>query len=125
MSEQEQAIRAIYDSVRDRLVCDFATFAGCLKDWCIVPLVQNNTVIGGVMTKGNEIHVGCSQRPLASALRHIRDTLGGILARFGKAITYVMKSNKQGLAFCYRLGFTPINIKNGSIYMECTRCPYV
>lgn len=125
MSEQEQAVRAIYDSVSNRLICDFATFASCLKDWRIVPLVQNNTVIGGVMVRDNEIHVGFSQRPLASGLRYIKNTLGEILARFDAAVTYVMESNKQGLAFCYRLGFTPVNVKNGSIYMECTRCPYV
>ena len=125
MSEQEQAVRAIYESVRDRLVCDFATFASCLKDWNIVPLVQNNKVIGGVMVRGNEIHVGCSQRPPASALRYIRSTLGSILSRFDAAVTYVMESNKQGLAFCYRLGFTPVEVKNGSVYMKCIRCPYV
>jgi hypothetical protein len=125
VSEQEQAARAIYESVRDRLVCDFATFASCLKDWRVVPLVQNNMVIGGVMTRDNEIHVGYKCRPCASILRHIKNTLGDILARFGIAVTYVMESNKRGLAFCYRLGFTPVDVKNGSVYMTCIRCPYV
>jgi len=125
VSEQEQAVRAIYDSVQDRLACDFAPFAALLKDWQIVPLTQNNIVIGGVMLRNNEIHVGYKRRPSASIMRHIKSTLGDILTRFDAAVTCVMETNTRGLEFCRRLGFVPTLVENGCIYMKCMRCPYV
>jgi len=57
-SEQEQALEMLFLSVKDRLNCDFQTFENAIKDWEIVPLAQKNEIIGAVMRKENEIHVG-------------------------------------------------------------------
>ena len=52
------ALHMIYRSVQDRLPFGYDEFAAAVKDWEIVPVEQRGKLFGGVMVKGNEIHVG-------------------------------------------------------------------
>jgi hypothetical protein len=124
-SERLQAMMVLYESVKNRLDLSFDEFADALKDWDIVPLMQRKELIGAVMLKKNEIHVGYAEKPKASIILHIKQTLADIIKRFGSAITSVDSKNENGLNFCKRLGFVTTETHDGLVYMKCERCNYV
>lgn len=125
MNEREAALVSIYESVKSRVSFDFDEFQRRLTAWEVVPLKQEKKIIGGVLIRDNELHVGYEHRPTASILRHIKATLGRLLTQFGSVITMVDETNENGLRFCQRLGFDVTEHKNGSIYLKCQRCKYV
>jgi hypothetical protein len=125
VNERDTALMSIYESIKDRVSFDFHEFQRRVAAWEIVPLKQAEQVIGGVLIRGNELHVGFSRRPLGSPLKFIRQTLAVLLHKFGSAITMVDETNANGLRFCQRLGFDVTEHKNGRIYLKCLRCKYV
>ena len=120
-----QSLAVLYESVKSRLNLSFDEFADSLKDWQIVPLMQRQELIGAVMLKRNEIHVGYLEKPKASIILHIKQTLADIIKRFGSAITTVDSKNEKGLNFCKRWGFVTTETHGGLVYMKCERCNYV
>lgn len=120
-----KAIELLYNSVKERLPMSFEQFANAMKDWELVELMQKNELVGVVMIKGNELHVGYKSVPKASIKKHINETLAKLIKKFGFAVTTVQKTNERGLKFCKRLGFTVTDEKEGKIYMKCDRSKYV
>jgi N-dimethylarginine dimethylaminohydrolase len=114
----------IYESVKHRLPIGFEQYAEAVKDYDIVPMTESGKVIGGVMLKGNEIHVGLGERIKASARRYIRECLNRTLDKYGFALTSVQAQNSVGLHFCQRLGFTKVGEANGTILLRCDRSNY-
>lgn len=123
-SEHEQALEMLFLSIKDRLNCDFQTFVNAIKDWEIVPLAQKDEIIGAVMRKDNEVHIGYGKKPLGSILKHLRKNLIEVIEKYGFAVTVVASSNQRGLEFCKRLGFVETEKDNDKIYMKCERCKY-
>ena len=124
MTPQDRALIMIYQSVKHRLPFGFEVFAESLKDWAVIPLTQEGRVIGGVLAKGNEIHVGYGVKPKSTIRSHIRATLEDMIARYGYVVTAVMADNKSGLRFCERLGFVKLGEENGTIKLRCDRSNY-
>ena len=120
-----KAIELLYNSVKERLPISFEQFAEAMKDWELVELMQKDELVGVVMIKGNELHVGYKSVPKASIKKHINETLAKLIKKFGFAVTTVQKTNERGLKFCKRLGFTVTDEKEGKIYMKCDRSKYV
>jgi hypothetical protein len=120
-----KAINAIYNSVKDRLSITEEQFAEAMKDWEFVELTHGDEVIGAVMIKGNELHVGYSTKPNFSIRKHIKLTLKKLIDLYGEAVTTVNSSNERGLNFCKRLGFVVMSENEGQIIMKCDRCNYV
>ena len=120
-----KAIELLYNSVKERLPISFEQFADAMKDWELVELMQKDELVGVVMIKGNELHVGYKSVPKASIKKHINETLAKLIKKFGFAVTTVQKTNERGLKFCKRLGFTVTDEKEGKIYMKCDRSKYV
>ena len=115
----------VYESVKDRVPYERDAFINALKSWDVTPLVEQGEVIGGVLTKGNELHVGYGRKPRASIKPHIKKTLNELIDKYGCAITLVNADNKAGLRFCERLGFVKVNEKNGKIWLKCNRSNYL
>jgi hypothetical protein len=124
MTELEQAVFMIYESVKQRLPINFNQFKDALKDWEFVPLTQNGQIIGAVMLKENEIHIGYGIKPRASIKKHIKQTLNNLLDKYGEVVTSVQKDNDRGLAFCKRLNFIQIGQENDKILLKCERSKY-
>jgi hypothetical protein len=120
-----KAINAIYNSVKGRLSITEEQFAEAMKGWEFVELTQGDEVVGAVMIKGNELHVGYSKKPTFSIRRHIKQTLKKLVDLYGEAVTTVNSSNERGLNFCKRLGFVVMSENEGQIIMKCDRCNYV
>jgi len=125
IDSRKQAIAMLYESVKTRVNMSSDLFENSLKDWDVVPLEQKNEIIGAVILKKNEIHVGYGKKPTASIIQHIRKTLANIINQFGLAITIIDSKNEKGLNFCQRLGFVITKINGGLVHMKCERCNYV
>jgi len=120
-----RAISLIYNSVKNRLNITFDQFAEALKDWDFVELEHNNKLFGVVMIKDNELHVSFDGIPKFSIRKHIKETIGKVIEKYGFAITSVTKGNEKGLNFCKRFGFVVVNEDSSKIHMKCDRCNYV
>lgn len=125
MTPQDYALLMVYASVKHRLKMGVAEYIEALKEWDIVPLTESGRVIGGVLIKGNEIHVGYGVKPKASIRGYIKKILGGVIKEHGYAVTQVQAENLAGLRFCERLGFVKLSAYDGRILLRCDRSNYV
>ena len=124
MTPQDRALIMVYESVKHRLPFGIDEYAEAIKDFDIIPLTQEGRVIGGVLAKGNEIHVGYGIKPKSTIRSHIRATLEDMIDKYGYVVTAVMADNKSGLRFCERLGFVKLGEENGTIKLRCDRSNY-
>ena len=124
-SDRQAALSMIYSSVKDRINMTFNSFEFAMKNWEVTPLQEQGWIIGGVLSKENEVHIGYGLKPCSSIRGHLRATLKKVLDQYGSAITSVMEENKKGINFCKRLGFIEFKQEKGKIYLKCDRCNYV
>lgn len=117
-------VECIYESVKDSVGLPLNAFVRATREWEFIPVTECGQMIGAVMRKGNELHVGLVRRG-ACIRGHIKRILGEVLDAYGFAVTMVRKSNMQGLRFCKRLGFEETREENGVVFMTCLRCKYV
>jgi hypothetical protein len=115
----------VYTSVKARLNVGLVEFLEALEDWDVIPLTESGRVIGGVLQKGNEVHIGYGVKPKASIRGHLRATLKEVLDTHGCALTMVQAENLAGLRFCERLGFVKLSAYDGKILLRCDRSNYV
>lgn len=117
-------VECIYESIKDSISLPFDAFVLATGDWEFIPVMEGSKMIGAVMRKDNELHVGfvCQGTFIRDQIRRI---LGDILTTYGSAVTMVRKSNTKGLRFCDRLGFEKTHEENGIVFMTCLRCKYV
>lgn len=125
MTPQDRALIMIYESVKDRLGIGVVEYIEAVKDWDVIPLTEQGEVIGGVLSKGNELHVGYGKKPRASVRPFIKQILGSALDKYGYVVTSVMVGNKAGLRVCERLGFVKIGEDDGTIRLRCDRSNYL
>lgn len=125
MTPQDRALLMVYTSVKHRLTIGLVEYLEAVKDWEVVPLTASGRVIGGVLLKGNEIHVGYGAKPKGSIRAHIRATLKEVVDKHGCALTIVQAENLAGLRFCERLGFVKLSAYDGKILLRCDRSNYV
>lgn len=121
---RDQAISMLYESVKDRLTISLNDFNKCLVDWEIIPLRQNDEVIGAIMQKGHELHIGYGKPSKASIRGHLM-ALKKVIDKYGYATTSVLKDNPKGLNFCKRLGFIELGQESDKILLRCYRSKYV
>jgi len=115
---------ALYQSVEHRINISFEQFVESLKDWTPIGLYENGELIGCVIQKENEVHIGYKNKPKASIRKHLKETLKKVIDEYGYAITYVAEDNIEGLKFCKRLGFYELNKEHSKIKLKCDRCKY-
>jgi len=118
-------LKVLYESVKHRININFETFANNLKDWKKTGLFENSELIGCVIQKDNEVHIGYKQKPTASIRSHLKETLKKVINDYGSAVTSVATDNHAGLNFCKRLGFYEIGQEKSKINLKCDRCKYV
>lgn len=124
MTEREATIKLVYKSVRGRAPFALEEFVQMLRLWEVVPLYENGQIIGGVLAKDNELHVGYGEKPKATIRPYIKKILGGVIDKHGFAVTTVQADNPAGVRFCERLGFVKLSEENGTIRLRCDRSNY-
>ncbi len=121
MVTRQEVLSALHASLADRFAVDFQQFAAMVCDWDIEPIIVDGRVVGGVMTRGDEIHVGVipegRRRWLTRSL--VRKTLGHVMNRYGRATTKVMRDNAAGHQFVTRLGFRKCAEDADLVYYVC------
>jgi hypothetical protein len=125
MNERNVALMMLFKSVEHRLKIDAVTFQNSFDDWEVVPLKQNNEIIGGVLIKENELHIGYGKKPKASILPHLKQTLQKVMKKYGFAVTSVEKNKFEGLNFCKRIGFVELSHDRVKLLLRCYRSRYV
>jgi len=124
MTPQDRALIMVYESVKHRMSVGLVEYLEAVKDWNVIPLTESGRVIGGVLLKDNEIHVGYGEKPRATIRPYIKKILGGVIDKHGCALTQVQEENLAGLRFCERLGFVKLSAYNGKILLRCDRSNY-
>jgi hypothetical protein len=117
-----EALKLVHQSISDRYKISFEDFEKVMDGWDIIPLEQNGELLGAVITKGPELHVGYGIKPQGSIIKHIKATLQKLIEKYGYAITTVENNHPVGLQFCKRLGFYEIKEENSKIYLKIDRC---
>jgi hypothetical protein len=125
VTPQDRALLMVYESVKHRLTVGLVEYIEAVKDWEVIPLTESGRVIGGVLVKDNEIHVGYGVKPIGCIRAYIRAILGGVIDKYGFAITTVQAENLVGLRFCERLGFVKLSANDGKILLRCDRSNYL
>ena len=121
---REEALAKTYQSIAHRAPYGEDVFVAALKDWNVTPVHDNGEVIGSILSKSNEVHMGVYRRPKGSVWRVMRMVLHGTIDKYGFAITTVQPQNTAGLRFCKRLGFIQIGERDGNILLRCDRSNY-
>ena len=124
MTPEDRAFIMVYKSIKHRTTIGLVQYLEAVKDWDVIPLTESGQVIGGVLQKGNELHVGYGVKPKASTRRYIRQVLNDVIAKHGYAVTQVQAENHAGLRFCERLGFVKLSAQDGKILFRCDRSNY-
>ena len=122
---RDTALYLIYQSVRDRVAMTFADFTKAVDEWDIEPFEYSGEIIGGVMARGNELHLGLVERPRGSIRSGLKRAMAARLARYGSLTTQVMQQNERGLQFCKRLGFKEVGRQGDKILLMCDRSKHV
>lgn len=121
MSDVETAKRKVYESVSARLAVPEAEFYRAMTLFDIVPVTSEGRVIGGILKRGNELHIGCTERPKGAAMRKYICILREVVAEFGCAVATVMPGNDTALHELQRLGFRLAELKDGMMHMRCEK----
>ena len=121
---RDEAIKMVYKSIKGRAPFDLQSFVEMLRTWDVIPLLEGGKVIGGVLSKGNELHVGYGEKPKASIRRYVKEILNQTIDKYGFAITTVQAQNSAGLRFCKRLGFVEVGENHGAYMLRCDRSNY-
>jgi len=122
---RDTAIYLIYQSVRGRAAMSLAEFTKAMAEWEVEPFEHNGAIIGGVLARGNEIHLGLAERPKGTIRAGLRRAMSERLARYGAVVTQVMEDNERGLQFCKRIGFKEVGRQGDKILLMCDGSKYV
>ncbi len=97
----------------------YAQFREMLKPYELIPIRDCGQVIGAVMKRQNEIHVGFCRRPKTSHRGDLRRIMLPIIQQYGEVVTGVRADNQIGLALCKRLGFVENRQDERGIHLSC------
>lgn len=124
MTEREEALTKAYQSIAHRASFGVEQFMQAVQDWDVTPVYDSGEMVGSILAKENELHIGLYRKPRASIGRYIRTAMRKTIDKYGFAITTVQPQNSDGLRFCERLGFVKVGEKGGGILLRCDRSNY-
>jgi GNAT superfamily N-acetyltransferase len=104
------AIKAAYQSAKDRLELSEEEFIKAVESWDVYPVTG-----GAVLINGEQIHACVLPDAHGRWLsrRVLKETIGAVLRKHGRAVTSVRLGNESGERFVARLGFQKIEEKEG------------
>jgi hypothetical protein len=110
MSDKELALKAAYESAKDRINISEADFIKMFgKDWEIIPVKVKHQIVGCMLRKGPELHAAIKPEGHKKWYRKAeKKVVEDTVKQFGYAVTAVMANNKEGQAFVTRLGFKQV-----------------
>ncbi|MBY4725189.1 MULTISPECIES: hypothetical protein [Burkholderia] len=121
MSDRVRLEAIVLDVLREQLPVERDDVSVLLARFDLHPVTHGGAVVGVVAVDGPEIHISVlpiGRRAWASR-SFIRQELGGVIERHGRAETTVRATNAAGLNFCTRLGFRRTSEVDGVVHMTC------
>jgi len=114
---RSDALRAAWESCRDRLPVRFDTFCEAVSGWDVMPVCVHGQLVGAVLQHGPELHACIKPEGFGRWLskRVLRDTIDATLKRYGHVITKVQDGNAIGDIFVRRLGFVRMSVADGIV----------
>lgn len=114
---RSDALRAAWESCRDRLPVRFDTFCEAVAGWDVMPVCVHGQLVGAVLQHGPELHACIKPEGFGRWLskRVLRDTIDATLKRYGHVITKVQEGNAIGDIFVRRLGFVQVSVADGIV----------
>ncbi len=114
-NDRDAALRAAWESVRDRWLVSHDEFAAFVSGWDVEPVQVRGDIVGAILTRGPEIHACIKPEGFGRWLSRavLRRTVGKAVEMHGYAETRVTTGNAAGEAFVRRLGFLPVATENG------------
>lgn len=121
MSDRARLEAIVLEVLREQLPVDHSIVAAALARFDLHPVSSGADVVGVVAVDGPEIHIAVlpAGRRVWASRSFIRQELGGVIERHGRAETTVRASNSAGLNFCARLGFRRTSEMDGLVHMTC------
>lgn len=124
--DRDQAVEAMWQGLEHRWPGTRSDFDRMISQHIVIPTRDQDEIVGGVMIRGNEIHVSYSRAPRTASMRtYIKIIIQGLLDQYGLIRTRVMTNNLHGIKFCQRLGFEITKQTPTVTHMSCRRCHYV
>ena len=114
----------MYRGIQSRAQFSIDQFKQAMRDWIVIPVLDQRGIVGGVMMRENELHISTGRRFYGDRNQIIRDILEPVVARYKLAKTTVSKDNPRGLKFCQRLGFKVVSEDDNKWHLQCDRCEY-
>ncbi|EKS9798232.1 MULTISPECIES: GNAT family N-acetyltransferase [Burkholderia] len=111
----------VLEVLREQFPVDHAAVSELMARFDLHPVLHDDEIVGVVAIDGPEIHISVlpAGRRLWASRSFIRQELGGVIERYGRAETTVRASNLAGLNFCARLGFRRTSEVDGVVHMTC------
>lgn len=102
---RDEAIRAAYESAKDRLgEMSLAEFSDALRDSEVVPVVVDGKCAGAVVISGPEMHACVMPWACGRWMsRRLLSLMGRVIGEHGRVITFA--TTEAGERFVQRLGF--------------------
>jgi len=121
VSDRARLEGIVLDVLREQLPVDGSVVVATLARFDLRPVLVDADIVGVVAIDGPEIHIAVlpAGRRVWASRSFIRQELGGVIARHGRAETTVRASNAAGLNFCSRLGFRRTSEVGGVVHMIC------
>lgn len=121
MNDRARLEAIVLEVLCEQLPVDHSVVAMALARFDLHPVQSGPNLVGVVAIDGPEIHIAVlpSGRRVWASRSFIRQELGGVIARYGRAETTVRSSNVAGLNFCSRLGFRRTSEIDGVVHMTC------
>ena len=101
-------IEAVFNSIASRTGLSLEAFEEAASAYSAIPIHDGDELIGGVMVKGAEVHVGVIRTPRGAKRGMFRKVLNDIVEKHGYVTTLVLIDNHAGIKFCTRLGFVEV-----------------
>jgi hypothetical protein len=122
MDNSSQALRAAWESARDRCDVDFEDFAMAVEDWNVHPVRVAGKIVGAILTHREQIHACIKPEAFGKwvGMKEV-NVLNDVIDRYGRAVTSVSHGNEVGRKFVQGLGFSLVEIRNGVDWFELDR----
>ena len=62
----------LYDSLKNRITIERDTFKQIFSTWNVTGLYEQDVLIGCVVQKNHEVHIGYKQKPTVSIRKHLK-----------------------------------------------------
>jgi hypothetical protein len=125
MTIRDEVLELIYSSLS--VPIEKEVFLKSVKDWEVFPIYSGETLAGGFLLLGAEMHVGIAKDLQKKIFwrKYFRKYMLPVIGKYGFVYTIVPKSNLRSKELMIKTGFVLEQEDPNYWYLKCTRINYV